>query len=87
MGKVWTIGAGYSDQLNKVSLTYFNSKRNLGKIENIKFGNAKAENIALTFDRQILPGLTLYAEGLLLNHKNSSDKNVQALEQAYEWIC
>ena len=77
MGKVWTIGAGYADQLNKISLTYFNSKRNLGKIEDIKFGNAKAENIALTFDRQILPGMTLYAEGLLLNHKNSSDKNVK----------
>lgn len=77
MGKVWTIGAGYSDQLNKVSLTYFNSKRSLGKIENHNFGNAKAENFALTFDRQILPGMTLYAEGLLLNHKNSSNDNVK----------
>lgn len=72
LGKVWTFGAGYADELNKISLVCFNSKRNLGKFENNNFGYAKARNYALTIDRQILPGLTLYAEGVLINLKNSN---------------
>lgn len=79
LGKIWTFGVGYNDDLNKVSLVYFKSKRKLGKIEDIDFGNAKANNLALTYDRQILSGMTLYVEGLLVNLKNQNNNNM------YHW--
>lgn len=76
-GKVWTIGAGYRDDMNKYSVVYFNSKRNLGKYQDFHFGHAKSNNFALTYDRLIVPGLTMYAEGLFLNLKNSNRKNLK----------
>jgi hypothetical protein len=82
LGKVWTIGTGFSDNVNKISFVYFNSKRNLGRINTINFGHAKANNLAFTYDRRILSGMTIFAEGILLNLKNSNHRNLNHWNKA-----
>jgi hypothetical protein len=83
LGKIWTLGIGYNDDINNISLVYLNSKRHLGKFEETHFGHARADNYALTYDRRIVPGFTLYAEGLLVNHRNSNQSNLQDWHTAF----
>lgn len=68
LGQVYSIGAGYKKDCEAVSLAYLHSKRKLGRITTgtvvTDFGNTKADNVSLTYDRELAPGLVAYAEGV-----------------------
>jgi len=80
-GKVYTVGLGYTKSVNTYSVSYMNTKRKLGTTGGSDLGAVKVNNYAVTYDRELLPGLAVYAEGVRFDMK--SNKGTSALNAYY----